>query len=535
MPEFFTTNLTVDKNIVPLLSRSTYVNFPTAIRELISNAHDADATTVEIHIDLTANQLVVKDDGNGMTTKEFELFLKIAGQKKRRSPKTQKFGRTRIGQFGVGFLAAFPYCKTLQIVSTAENSDEIFSADIPAESFFAKDSEAKDVASITVQGSLTRNPKITREHFTEIRLIGLTPLVKRYFEESKKEKGKGRWSKISMSIKNCPPMQRLEWELQEDLPISFKEGSVLASVLSETTPVPLLVSLNGKQLVRNEIPGEVLAKGKDEVDGIRYAYVITTPWEPIHPKEARFLKIRLNNVGVGERDAFDVMGIRQWSRYAWLTGEVHLLSGMGEHISLDRNGFVWNRAWEEFRNKMRAELAKQLYYVEEVDTGKKELETQFNKTAKAKIGASEEVFARNLDTFKKHGFEVIRHPKDSGKHDVPKHVFSKSPIEVDVKKKKVYLNADFNLLKDSIMVGKDKYFVEYSGWDVNKNEFPACRITSQGVIQINSNYFLFKSRKYGDLFRKIHIALLIARLKTGSPKEMYAETLRRISEMFKDY
>ena len=45
-------HLTVDKRIVSLLSASTYENFPGAIREMVSNAYDADATEVNINIDL---------------------------------------------------------------------------------------------------------------------------------------------------------------------------------------------------------------------------------------------------------------------------------------------------------------------------------------------------------------------------------------------------------------------------------------------------------------------------------------------------
>ncbi len=113
MAEHFVTALTVDKNIVEILSRSTYQrNFAYALREMVSNAYDADATRVSITIDRKANSLTIQDNGTGMTRDEFSYYLRIAG-KKRGKLITTKFRRKRIGQFGVGFLSVFPFCQSL--------------------------------------------------------------------------------------------------------------------------------------------------------------------------------------------------------------------------------------------------------------------------------------------------------------------------------------------------------------------------------------------------------------------------------------
>ena len=56
--ENWTKRLTVDKRIVRLLSASTYENFPDAIREMVSNAYDADATEVRITINLEQDFIV---------------------------------------------------------------------------------------------------------------------------------------------------------------------------------------------------------------------------------------------------------------------------------------------------------------------------------------------------------------------------------------------------------------------------------------------------------------------------------------------
>ncbi len=106
--------LTVDKQIVKLLSTWTYEDFPGAIREMVSNAYDADATEVTIDIDPKNDFIRVADDGNGMTPDEFDFFLRIAGQRRGRKL-SPEFQRQRIGQFGVGFLAIFPFGKRIRI------------------------------------------------------------------------------------------------------------------------------------------------------------------------------------------------------------------------------------------------------------------------------------------------------------------------------------------------------------------------------------------------------------------------------------
>ena len=69
----------VQRRIVNLLSRSLYSDFPRAIREMVSNCYDADATVVKIDIDLRNKEITVEDNGNGMSGEQFDKYLRIAG------------------------------------------------------------------------------------------------------------------------------------------------------------------------------------------------------------------------------------------------------------------------------------------------------------------------------------------------------------------------------------------------------------------------------------------------------------------------
>lgn len=66
------------------LGRNLYRSFATVLGEAISNAWDADARNVWIYIDKTKNNLIIKDDGAGMTSDDFQKkFLKIGYSKRK--------------------------------------------------------------------------------------------------------------------------------------------------------------------------------------------------------------------------------------------------------------------------------------------------------------------------------------------------------------------------------------------------------------------------------------------------------------------
>lgn len=55
-----------------MLGRQQIAGIPTALSELFKNAHDAYADNVEVDFFRKENLLILRDDGLGMTTDEFE-------------------------------------------------------------------------------------------------------------------------------------------------------------------------------------------------------------------------------------------------------------------------------------------------------------------------------------------------------------------------------------------------------------------------------------------------------------------------------
>lgn len=112
-----------------LLGRQQIAGIPTAINELIKNAHDAYADNFDIDYLRKMNLLVLRDDGLGMTKCEFEdRWLTIGTESKLKNQKTtlppvdsSKPFRHIMGEKGIGRLAIASIGKQVLILTRASN------------------------------------------------------------------------------------------------------------------------------------------------------------------------------------------------------------------------------------------------------------------------------------------------------------------------------------------------------------------------------------------------------------------------------
>ncbi|MEA1936506.1 MAG: ATP-binding protein [Patescibacteria group bacterium] len=96
--------ITVDKSHLFTLGEKMYRESIEFIRELVSNAYDADAT--EVFVMIEDDKIVVEDNGSGMNEKGLDQFFTIGSEEKREKNVSPRFGRKRIGQFGIGKFSA---------------------------------------------------------------------------------------------------------------------------------------------------------------------------------------------------------------------------------------------------------------------------------------------------------------------------------------------------------------------------------------------------------------------------------------------
>lgn len=90
----------------------------TVLGEAISNSWDADAENVWIYIDRKNGSMLIKDDGIGMDSSDFQSkFLKIGYSKRKHGQIHSVKGRSYIGRKGIGKLAMLSCAKTVSVIS----------------------------------------------------------------------------------------------------------------------------------------------------------------------------------------------------------------------------------------------------------------------------------------------------------------------------------------------------------------------------------------------------------------------------------
>ena len=96
--------ITIDKSHILTLGERLYEHSIELIRELVNNGYDADATRVDVTV--SAEEITVADNGEGMDIEGLKQYFNVGSDEKLMHPVSPRFGRDRIGQFGIGKFAS---------------------------------------------------------------------------------------------------------------------------------------------------------------------------------------------------------------------------------------------------------------------------------------------------------------------------------------------------------------------------------------------------------------------------------------------
>ena len=137
-----TISLQVSAQIVKHISSGLYRSPGSALKELISNSFDADASKVEITYDfgydhtgtIKLSKLIIKDNGKGMDINDLKKIFTHVGGSEKDSPnkelKTDKNKRPMIGSFGIGMLSVAATCNKFRIITKKKEGQREFIADV---------------------------------------------------------------------------------------------------------------------------------------------------------------------------------------------------------------------------------------------------------------------------------------------------------------------------------------------------------------------------------------------------------------------
>ena len=112
-----------DVSTIKHLGMQMYSTLPPVIGEFVANAWDANAATVEISIPKEQisednSEIIIKDDGNGMSDMDIrEKYLIVGRDRREQDGSDESNGRKVMGRKGIGKFSAFGIAKVIEIES----------------------------------------------------------------------------------------------------------------------------------------------------------------------------------------------------------------------------------------------------------------------------------------------------------------------------------------------------------------------------------------------------------------------------------
>lgn len=405
--------LKVSRQTARLVSKATYHDFVLALRELVANAHDAASPNISIDVDLSklhrkltfagANDAsrghaVVADLGRGMDEATFnEVFLNV-GRSNKTEEKENRMGRPLIGQFGIGFISALPFCEEVIVETRIEGSDKVSGTAIRSRTILEnlepdEDDETPQPSNdheFPVDGWQREAIKSDARSFTRVVLNGLTSLA----VESIDAKWSGGYHAIGRrkdkaKISDDERLEFLAEWLSRILPLGYPDSAAkcfggdaedkqheklretLLDLLRKTLPkgyTPAVITFNGKPLHRrlSDIHFPPLGKGEGPqlltYTGQKGTWmavgVVWSPLEPIDPVWTRGVAIRVADMSIGDPQYWGLAsGAKYYGKLQHITGEFHV-TGLNGGLRLDREGFIPGAATDEFLSKVRLDIAR---------------------------------------------------------------------------------------------------------------------------------------------------------------------------------
>lgn len=359
--EEWSASIRVGEAIVDLLSGRIYRTLPIALKELVSNAWDADAKNVQIFIHEDKKQIAVIDDGKGMTRKELENYVNIAITSKPKMNKTRE-GRPMIGHYGIGVLSTIPFCRKVTVQTKVKDSDEINFISISSDQWIDEEGHRKPPTSkelsVKCPGRTEYDDRLRGEQ-------GTTVLLEDIFS--------AEWNLISEPAKprkkdymGLSGIDRIKWFLQQYAPIEYylEAHPYVDFFKSPIEYKPMKLYFNGEELYRNAIKEAKELEKKEKVsiaDGkVVFRYLIVSPKKGVEPEDLRGLQIRMKNVAIGLPRHFDIYtrSPKLYGRMRYIGGEIEILEGFENQLSLDRENIITCPEWIEFSEFFRTRLEK---------------------------------------------------------------------------------------------------------------------------------------------------------------------------------
>ena len=166
-----------DAGTIKHLGLQMYSTLPPVIAELVANAWDANATKVEItipetRIDEATSEIIISDNGIGMSDQDIRSKYLIIGRDRREKEKSGKTSppheRKIMGRKGIGKFSGFGIAKEIVIESAKEGEVSHFRMNY-SELLAKTGTQEIEFPSLSPTGTVDQGTKITLKHITKFK------------------------------------------------------------------------------------------------------------------------------------------------------------------------------------------------------------------------------------------------------------------------------------------------------------------------------------------------------------------------------
>jgi len=188
--EVIDTRLETSERVIARVTDGIYRQPGSALRELISNAYDADATHVTIDTDAPRfEKITISDDGDGMTPEVLARLLENIGGSAKRTleatklgiafegdPTRSRGGRKLIGKIGIGLFSVAQLTQTFQILTKVKGDRFRTVATVVMRTYSEEDLKASDEGNVFESGLVriwSESAEDIDSHGTTVVLTGI--------------------------------------------------------------------------------------------------------------------------------------------------------------------------------------------------------------------------------------------------------------------------------------------------------------------------------------------------------------------------
>ncbi len=321
----------IGSRLIETITSGLYDGNLNCLREYVQNSIDSGANNIEIYFE-TKNNLIIRDNGEGMNNKEIELALSIGISKK---------SDDNIGWRGIGIWSGVPACKKIVLI-TKRSGDKKYRVEINNE--ILRNGSMSDKPFLTVfeeatgeieEMPLGREESIEIDHFTEVRLESILKTQKSLFTDKEIRK--------YLSSTVPAPFDEINFILGNEISDWLEENDITipnVNITFENKKIfryPERSDIFFNEIIRKEfkVNGELIAVG----------WFVTGIDNKTLPMPNGGIYFKKKGFTIGDANLVEKLNITEnYSR--WQYGEIHIISKYIRENAA-RNNFEFNTPYIE--------------------------------------------------------------------------------------------------------------------------------------------------------------------------------------------